>query len=109
MRSEYAEFGNRLKRLREINNLNQSQMADIAGCSLRNYQKIESGETQPGYVILCNIVKNLSVDPKELFYDNHNDENASERTHIELLLKNCSGNQLKMISKIIHNIIDLWP
>ena len=52
----HTNIGVRLKEIRKKNKLKQTQMAEIAHCSLRNYQNIESGKTQPGYGILYNIV-----------------------------------------------------
>ena len=49
MRSRYEEIGGLFRKIREENGLKQSQMAEIADCSLRNYQNIELGITQPGY------------------------------------------------------------
>ena len=61
MRSRYEEIGGLFRKIREENGLKQSQMAEIADCSLRNYQNIELGITQPGYNILRNIVHNLPL------------------------------------------------
>ena len=46
MRSRYEEIGGLFRKIREENGLKQSQMAEIADCSLRNYQNIELGITQ---------------------------------------------------------------
>ena len=39
-----AEFGKRLKSLRELKGLKQREMADIMGVKLRQYQRYEYGE-----------------------------------------------------------------
>ena len=57
----HTNIGVRLKEIRKKNKLKQTQMAEIAHCSLRNYQNIESGKTQPGYGILYNIVHLLNA------------------------------------------------
>lgn len=63
----HTNIGVRLKEIRKKNKLKQTQMAEIAHCSLRNYQNIESGKTQPGYGILYNIVHGLPLNPRDLF------------------------------------------
>lgn len=83
-------------------------MAEIAGCSLRNYQNIELGKTQPGYSILKNIIKNLPADPRELFTDDNNaHDSAVER--VKLMLNRCSDEQLNLAQRLLQSIIDLWP
>ncbi len=41
---EMAKFGLRLKELRKTRKLKQSDMAELLGCTISNYQKMEYGE-----------------------------------------------------------------
>lgn len=45
MKKELENFSIRLKALRIAKNLKQSEMGALLGCSERNYQRIEYGET----------------------------------------------------------------
>lgn len=67
MRDECVESSEQLRKLRESHNLTQSDMANAAECSLRNYQNYEYGKSQPTYSILSHIIRNLPADPRELF------------------------------------------
>lgn len=66
MRDECVESSEQLRKLRESHNLTQSDMANAAECSLRNYQNYEYGKSQPTYSILSHIIHNLPADPREL-------------------------------------------
>lgn len=66
MRDECVESSEQLRKLRESHNLTQSDMANAAECSLRNYQNYEYGKSQPTYSILSHIIRNLPADPREL-------------------------------------------
>ena len=41
---EMAKFGQRLKELRKNGKKKQADMAELLGCTISNYQKIEYGE-----------------------------------------------------------------
>ena len=87
MRSRYEEIGGIFRKIREENGLKQSQMAEIADCSLRHYQNIELGITQPGYNILRNIVHNLPLDPRELFVTvSESDERSAKTERIKSII-----------------------
>ncbi len=109
MRYEYAEASERLRRIREANNLSQAEMAEIASCSLRNYQNIESGKTQPGYHILNSIVCNLPADPRELFCVIKLDEGDVMMEHITRLLLKCNSDQRKLTYKFLQSVLEAWP
>ncbi len=109
MRFECVESSRSLRKLREARNLSQAKMAEIAGCSLRNYQNIEAGKTQPGHQILSNIVRNLPADPRELFEMDSNEENDAATEHIKRLLHKCNSTQMELVLKVIQNILETWP
>lgn len=57
------EFGLNLRRLREKNNISQSQIAFELGTSTRQYQRIEYGEINTGLLTLKRLSKifNISI------------------------------------------------
>ena len=98
MRSRYEEIGGLFRKIREENGLKQSQMAEIADCSLRNYQNIELGITQPGY--------NLPLDPRELFVTvPESDERSAKTERIKFILSLCSDWQLHYLCSMAEELI----
>lgn len=45
MKKELEKFSSRLKDLRKSRGVKQSEMGEFLGCTMRNYQRIEYGET----------------------------------------------------------------
>lgn len=105
MRLEYARISGILHRIRKEKNLTQAQMAEQADCSLRSYQKIESGESLPGYHTLASLVENLGIDPRRLFLEEAAEPSSVER--IEYLLQTCNDAQLKIILDLMENLVTL--
>ena len=57
-------FKNNLKKLRQLNNLTQQNIADLIGINLQSYQKYEQGDREPKFSILekLKIVLNCTYD-----------------------------------------------
>jgi transcriptional regulator with XRE-family HTH domain len=109
LRTRNEAAGNAFKRIRGKYGLKQSEMAELADCSLRNYQNIESGESQPGYGILQNVIQNIPLDPRELFAaEPVIEENPEVLERISYLLTQCNEVQLQLICTIIEGVIRAW-
>lgn len=109
MRARNEEVSSIFKQIRERHGLKQAEMAEIADCSLRNYQKIESGESQPGYNILRNLVRNLPLDSRELFMQLPiPNERAAYIERIDCLLARCSQPQLDFILVTVEKLLKVW-
>lgn len=100
MRDECVESSEQLRKLRESHNLTQSDMANAAECSLRNYQNYEYGKSQPTYSILSHIIRNLPADPRELFECSICDEDDTTRDRINRLPNKCNKDQIKLILRL---------
>ena len=108
MRARNEAAGNAFKRIRKKYGLKQSEMAELADCSLRNYQNIESGESQPGYGILQNVIQNMPLDPRELFPAEPADGGEAETLErIGYLLTCCSQAQLRFVCTMLEELVKL--
>jgi len=67
---------NRVREIREQNNLTQSELAERAGLSLRTIQRIESGSAMKGFTLKA-VAEALKTDPKQLFF------NAEESVNVD--------------------------
>ncbi|MBQ4114786.1 helix-turn-helix transcriptional regulator [bacterium] len=63
----YKNIGNRVKYLREANNLTQEKLAELTGLSTDYIGKIEVNINKPGLRALIKIAEALNVHIKELF------------------------------------------
>jgi len=60
-------YYNNLKKMREAQNLSQTQISKMAGIGLRTYQRYESGERLPDVITGLKIAKALDVDLKDIY------------------------------------------
>ena len=60
-----SKFSSSLYRARCERRMTQSQAAEKLNISLRWYQKIEKGESEPNLQLACNIAKYFSIDLSE--------------------------------------------
>lgn len=61
--NENLAVGERLRHLRESNNLTQPAFADALGISLRGYQNYERGERGPSDLLIRAVWRTLGADP----------------------------------------------
>ena len=95
MRNEKEMYSKIFRRIREDRRLTQYQMAELAECSLRNYQN--------------NMVKNLKLAPCELFLNKEALEYDSTICEIAVLARTCSKEQRNVMLKIIKDVMEVWP
>jgi transcriptional regulator with XRE-family HTH domain len=66
------QIGKKIKRLRELKNLTQSQMAEKIGITQGAYSKIEMGETEVTYSRLESISTAFDMKPEDVIAFNDN-------------------------------------
>lgn len=65
----YLRFGIKLKLLRRMVGLTQSQASQKIGMALRDYQRLESGQNEPKSGIQTKICERLIVGCKYVYFD----------------------------------------
>lgn len=63
----FIALGNRIKELRLLKNISQTEIAYNCGFDKSNYNTIESGKRNPTLASLLKIAKALNISLKELF------------------------------------------
>ena len=66
------EFGERLKKIRQENNLTQKQFAARVGITERGVQRYEAGERKPTFDVIISILDNVNVDANYLLGRSNN-------------------------------------
>lgn len=66
-RDALKAFGKRLRFLRSVENLTQSELAERAGISLEHVNKLERGASGPSFAVVCSLAKALDTQPASLF------------------------------------------
>jgi transcriptional regulator with XRE-family HTH domain len=67
--SRLFDLGQRIKNLRQSQNISQTELADMIGKRQESVNRIEKGRFFPSYDVLLNICKALNVSLGEFFSD----------------------------------------
>jgi transcriptional regulator with XRE-family HTH domain len=67
MHSIHKLFGNRVRQLREEQQLGAADVAALIGCDVSHYYSIERGAHPPSFALIVAIAKTFKVDEADLF------------------------------------------
>lgn len=97
-------IGNRIKELREINNISANKLSTFLGISPSTISKIENGVSKPSIDLLIKISNFFQISMSEFFNDGINTEFLSKETR-ELLYnsKDLTSTQLNAINNLINS------
>ena len=98
---ERGLLGNTIRQARIDNGLSQEELAEKIGVTPTHIKHIESGHRQPSINVLYMLVKELNISLDNLFFKGIENEKINK---INILLSNCTEQQLKLIEEIITSI-----
>ena len=105
--SEYAKsLGESIYRTRKQQRITQAVLAEKSGVTEQTIRKIEHGDGNPQLDVLYALVTTLQIDPSEIFYPGNNQNNQA-RKMLEILLAECSDNQIASLLPIIRASLDV--
>lgn len=96
------KIGNRIKELRELNNISANKLAISLGIDPSNISKIENGVSKPSLDLLIKICDYFKISMSDFFGDGINTEILSD--DIKELLRNSKSLSAKQI-EAINNLI----
>lgn len=98
-------FGKRIKELRKNKKLTQEQLGELVGIDFKQIGNIETGTYFTTMPTLEKIAKALDVEIFELFNFNHNDSREILIENIIKMIKEAPDDNLKIIYRIIKDIL----
>lgn len=98
-------FGRRLKELRTQNKITQEKLAEIIGVEQQQICRIEKGGCFTTIDNLERLSKALKVPVDELFNFSHQKDSDALMSDLHELLKKASESQLKLIYRIVNDIL----
>ena len=105
--SDYAKnLGEVIYRYRKRMKMTQATLAEKTGVTEQTIRKIEHGDGNPQLDVLYALVTTLQIDPSEIFYPG-NKQNNQARKMLEILLAECSDNQIASLLPIIRASLDV--
>ena len=105
--SDYAKnLGEVIYRYRKSMKMTQATLAEKTGVTEQTIRKIEHGDGNPQLDVLYALVTTLQIDPSEIFYPG-NSQNNQDRKILEIMLAECSDNQIASLLPIIRASLDV--
>lgn len=98
-------FGKRLKELRTKNKITQEKLAEIIGVEQQQICRIEKGGCFTTIDNLERLAATFKIPIDELFNFKHQKESDALLSELEELLKKASEDQLKLIYRIVNDIL----
>lgn len=99
-------FGKRLKEIRKNKKLTQSELAEKLEVDEKYISRLETGISTPSFSLLEKISEKLNIDIQDLFVKTHYMSKDEILNDINNKLIKTTDNNLKLIHKIINNIIE---
>lgn len=105
MKDYKLKFGKRLQEIRKMRKLTQLRLAEKVEVDAKYISRIESGISSPSFEMITKFASALEVQPELLFKFPELETKEDLITIINQKLKNMDIASLKIISKLIDDII----
>lgn len=105
MKDYKLKFGKRLQEIRKMRKFTQLMLADKVEVDAKYISRIESGISSPSFDMITKLASALEVQPELLFKFPEIETKEELITIINQKLKNIDIASLKIISKLIDDII----
>lgn len=100
-------LGNVIKSAREKSEITVEALAEKIGITERYLYRIENEGKKPRYDVLYKLVRELSIDPNEIFYPERQSED-SEIGHLLRMLAECDNRALQVVKATIQALINAF-
>ena len=97
-------LGESIYRNRKRRRMTQAELAERAGVTEQTIRKIEHGDGNPQFEVVCSLVTTLMIDPSEIFYPQADPEDPA-RKQLELLLGDCSDEQIRDLLPVVEAVL----
>ena len=86
--------------------LTQNKLAELADIDAQTVQNIELFRTDPKMSVMFPLIRALHIDPRDVYYPELRDTQEA-RTELDMLLADCSEEQIRAILPVIRAALDL--
>lgn len=100
------DFGKRLKELRTQKGITQYQLAEMSGIDPKHMSHIETGRSFPKADLIERFATALDTDYASFFQTKHLQERNILLTKIHESLSSATDKQIRIIFKIVQDIVD---
>jgi len=93
------------KRRKELK-ITQAELAELVGVTEQTIRKIEHCNSNPQFDVLIRVIRTLHIDPAEFFYPEKASNNLA-KIKLEMLLSDCSHEEIEAIMPIIQTSLEV--
>lgn len=98
-------FGKRLKEIRKSSGLSQAELASKIGVDEKYISRLETSTSTPSFAMIIKLSDTLNTDIESFFKFNHLKTREELLCNISNRLKNASEKDIRIINKIIDDIL----
>lgn len=99
-------YGKAIRKARKSNKLTAEQLAQKVGVSERYIQKLENEDSKPSFETISKIVKVLSLDANQLFYEIYDDESDLDMNIVIKKIQECNKYEFNVIKATLLALLD---
>ena len=99
-------LGDAVKRARGELEITQRQVAEAADVDVRTVLNIENYNGNPKMTILSPLVRELGIDPWDIFYPELKQDESAFR-QIQILLKECSDDEIAALIPVVEAALNI--
>ncbi|MBR1640076.1 MAG: helix-turn-helix transcriptional regulator [Treponema sp.] len=97
----YTAIGQQIRKFRKLRNISQEQLAEKIDISTTHMSHIETGSTKLSLPVLVKISEELKISTDEILFG---EKDNSIQNNLPDILKNCSLEELEIITEIIKSM-----
>ena len=99
-------LGDCVKNARLELGLTQTQVAELVGIDSQTILHIENYRSNPKMEVMFPLIRALHIDPRDIYYPEL-EETQEARTELDMLLADCSEEQIRAILPVIRASLDI--
>lgn len=108
MEINYKALGERIRKLRKLNNMTQEYVAEKLEVSTQHISNIENASKKPSLTLLVDLSELLGVTLDDLLADTYSKERTGDFLYMEtaMLLERCNANERRIAVDMLESLVE---
>lgn len=108
MEINYKALGERIRKLRKLNNMTQEYVAEKLEVSTQHISNIENASKKPSLTLLVDLSELLGVTLDDLLADTYSKERTGDFLYMEtaMLLERCNANERRIAIDMLESLVE---
>ncbi|HIX66583.1 MAG TPA: helix-turn-helix domain-containing protein [Candidatus Anaerostipes excrementavium] len=108
MEINYEALGERIRKLRKLNNMTQEYVAEKLEVSIQHISNIENASKKPSLALLVDLAELLGVRLDDLLADTYPKERTGDVLYVEtaMLLERCNAKERRIAMDMLESLVE---